>query len=498
MIKRLFTIACLVLFVACATAQTTIKVGDFYFQIVSVPNKTVKIVRGEIPYKGHVEIPSTIEYSGRLFKVISIKDAFSKNEDILSVHIPGSLEKIETEAFDRCVKLSQVQIDEGIKEIGDNAFRRTAITYIKLPTSVKTLHYQCFAACKRLRKVDMLGVETVNLSVFDGCSFLVDLTFPSSLKKLCGIGGLTGCASLRTISFNSPVYWAGKIEKCPNIVQITSNTRTPKANATFHYGTMDTKTTIVVPKGCLNIYTSTSGWNNFLNIKEIDDSPIIMPNAAKEINELGDEYFDGKNGRIIDYKKAGDCYRKASEMGLPVAFFNLAYNYEYGLGMEMNIMEAGKLYRKSVDNDYDYRKVYKHIDRVREDYPDAVPSTNVTKTINVVSFKQTFSGIKFKIDGIDCTDYEMKVHGSFVPVQDITIWWPNTVYLRTKNGKKVNVIRAEGIIFEPKKTFYPSGKRYNFSLSFPLLPIGTTQFDLIESDKADSWKFLDIILEKPI
>ena len=499
--RKITAIICMALIAVCMNAQTTIQVGDFYYQIVSVPNKTVRIVRGATPYKGRIDIPATIDYSGRTFSVISFANAFNRNEDIISVHIPGTFEKIEAEAFDRCINLKEVRIDEGVKEIGDDAFRKTAITSIKLPASVKTICYECFAGCKRLRKVEMLGVETVSLSVFDGCALLKDLTFPSTLKKLSGLGGLAGCSSLRTVTFNSPVYWAGKVEKCPSIVQITSNTKTPKANAPFHTGTMDTKTTIAVPKGCMNIYASTSGWNNFLNMKETDNSIVKMPQTAKEINDLGNEYFDGSNGRAIDYAKAAECYRKAMEMGYAEAYFNMAYSKEFGLGMASDIEGAARLYTEAVKKGFDYERVYKHLERIKVEVPEVGKlndSGTISKRIDVKSFRQEVQGCSCKIKSVECKGYEMTVYGTITSSRSITIWWPRTIYIKTKNGKKIQAVRASGIPFDPQKAVANEGQPIEFSLTFPMLPEGTTVFDIIESDNADSWKFLDIMLNEPI
>ena len=496
--KKISLIICLALFVAKVNAQTTFKVGDFYYQIVSVPNKTVKIVRGDGTYKGHLDIPSTIEYSGRIFKVISIKGAFSRNEDITSVHIPGTFDVVETEAFDRCTNLTQVIIDEGVKTIGESAFRKTAIPYIKLPSSVKTLEYHCFGGCDRLRKIDMPGVEAVNIGVFNGCKLLIDLTFPSTFKRLCGLGGLAGCSSLRTITFNSPVYWAGKLENCSGVVQIVSNTRTPKANAPFHYGTMDTKTTIVVPKGCLDLYTSTAGWNNFLNIKEMETTPVKMPTTAEDINKLGDEYYDGSENHLINYQKANECYRKAMEMGNANAYFNLAYNYEFGLGTDVKLKEAEKLYREALSKGFPYDKAYKHLQRIHKEVPDASTEPVTSRTINVVSFKPNAEGNKCKIKRVVCSGYEMTVYGVCVSNESFEIWWPKSLYVITKDGKKFNAVRATGIPLEPSKGVKNEGVNLDFSITFPKLPAGTTQFDMIESDADGSWKYFDITLKDPI
>ena len=501
--KKVLSLLCMLMTVGITYAQTTFKIGDFYYQIVSVPNKTVRIVKGDTPYKGHIDIPSTIEYSGRVFKVISIKAAFFRNEDITSVHIPSSLEKVEYEAFDQCKNLSHIQIDEGIKEIDESAFRKTSVTYVKLPQSVKTLGYHCFAGCARLRNIDMPGVETISLGVFNACNLLVDLEFPSTLKVINGIGGMAGCSSLRTITFNSPVLWRDKVENCPSLVQIVSNTSTPKACSPFLYGNMDTKTTIVVPKGAVSAYTSTSGWNSFLNIKEIEGGTVTLPTIAEALNKLGDNYYEGKEDHVINYKKANECYRKAMEMGDAEGYFNWGYSLEFGLGTNVDLQEAERMYQEALSKNFDYERVRKHLTRIHEDVKPTRTEeiTTQSRRINIVSYQPNEEAKLCKIKWVECKGRLMTIHGVFEnDGKSKAIWWEKTLHIIAKDGQKRTIIEAQGIPLAPKSTF-PAINEYEkktFTITFTTPPAGTIQFDMIESDKADAWKWLNIKLEDPI
>lgn len=67
------------------------------------------------------------------------------------------------------------------------------------------------------------------------------------------------------------------------------------------------------------------------------------------------------------------------------------------------------------------------------------------------------------------------------------------------NGKKYNMIKAEGISYSPTFTDYPgyeSGREVslNFKLYFPPLPKGTTSFDFMESP-TDGWQIKGIELK---
>jgi TPR repeat protein len=64
------------------------------------------------------------------------------------------------------------------------------------------------------------------------------------------------------------------------------------------------------------------------------------------LNELGNRYHYG-TGVNIDYHKAVEYYRKASDLGNMYAQFNLALDYEQGTGVEKNYSIAVSLYNES-------------------------------------------------------------------------------------------------------------------------------------------------------
>lgn len=52
---------------------------------------------------------------------------------------PASLKEIKKQAFFNCKKLTQVTLNDGLETIGDEAFCNTAIEYLRLPKTVKSL-----------------------------------------------------------------------------------------------------------------------------------------------------------------------------------------------------------------------------------------------------------------------------------------------------------------------------------------------------------------------
>ena len=100
-----------------------------------------------IPEDGELVIPDEIDG----FKMTAISQKAFYGTALEKVVIPGSIETIGISAFERCSNLTEVVLNDGLKEIGLNSFSSTAITEIYIPktvTSIKHLrrtNIACFA-----------------------------------------------------------------------------------------------------------------------------------------------------------------------------------------------------------------------------------------------------------------------------------------------------------------------------------------------------------------
>lgn len=84
-------------------------------------------------------------------------------------------------------------------------------------------------------------------------------------------------------------------------------------------------------------------------------SPTEGPTNAAEENELGDDFYYGRNGRPRDDAAAVKWYRMASEQGNAAGQASLAFMYEHGRGgLVMDPMQALKLYRQAAAQGNDY------------------------------------------------------------------------------------------------------------------------------------------------
>ena len=158
-------------------------VCDFCGTPINVPykgeNNTDYIIKNNviIKYKGHsqyVDIPEGIE-------VLSNK-AFQGNENIHEVILPSTLKYIQDDCFSNCFKLQKVAFNNGLREIGDNAFRHTAIREIVLPESVVYIGENAFFECGSLKRVIVNNESPfIGNSAFKGCIDLKDVQLDFSL-----------------------------------------------------------------------------------------------------------------------------------------------------------------------------------------------------------------------------------------------------------------------------------------------------------------------------
>ena len=126
--------------------------------------------------------------------------SFLGDETLAVVAIPGSVESVGSFAFEECVGLSAVTIEEGPKEIGEWAYARCSdLSQITIPGSVTKIGDKCFYDCSGLRDVNLSkGLESIGDEAFDGCIALTKIDLPNSVKEIVN-NPFVNCERLRTI-----------------------------------------------------------------------------------------------------------------------------------------------------------------------------------------------------------------------------------------------------------------------------------------------------------
>lgn len=92
-----------------------------------------------------VKIPATVTHIGRY--------GFGNMDNLEKAVLPDSLIAMETAAFYRDAKLSELKLNEGLQDIGNYSFSYAAISELEIPKSVTNIGRSSFAACENLDKV---------------------------------------------------------------------------------------------------------------------------------------------------------------------------------------------------------------------------------------------------------------------------------------------------------------------------------------------------------
>ena len=112
-------------------------------------------------------IPSTVTLGSTTFEVTELGGGLYSGRNIRHVTFPASLKRIDGWCFDNG-SLQEVNLPEGLEEIGDRAFsNNTNLRDVTLPVSIKKLSYRAFEGCD-LRSCNIpAGFRGYGRSVYD-------------------------------------------------------------------------------------------------------------------------------------------------------------------------------------------------------------------------------------------------------------------------------------------------------------------------------------------
>jgi len=199
-----------------------------------------------INYTGNdknVEIPSEID--GLPVKAVGSM-AFIDNQNITSVTVPASVATVDSNAFEGCTNLSEINlpstltfigwdilldtayaaenyedgvlyagqylissdsstigesvtVKEGTTLIATGAFFNSTVKSLTLPDSLKIINSNAFSTCCSLTSVTIPeGVENIEYGAFYSCSSLKEVSLPSTLKTI-GSNCFADCTSLTSL-----------------------------------------------------------------------------------------------------------------------------------------------------------------------------------------------------------------------------------------------------------------------------------------------------------
>lgn len=312
-----------------------------------------------------INLPSTLKKLGE----ISFSDC--KNLRTSPLVLPEGLTEIPRRCFMNCRSLSEVTLPstirsigeatffgsyitkinfpEGLEKIGDSAFYGSHLEEAVLPSSCLTLDGTAhFALNRNLRTLSLPdGLTSIPDDFAEEGLSLIDVNMPSSLKtignmafSLCPLGGslklpegLTeigdrafyGATGIREVTFPSTLLslgmlscdnWSGlKSIRCigavPPVCEIATNGLGPFGTPNYNVNDgVINSIPVYVPKGSLELYRNSPGWDIFFNFIETEYSPAgideVYDKDSVTVSVEGSEIvISGKEGRFTIYSLDG-------------------------------------------------------------------------------------------------------------------------------------------------------------------------------------------------
>lgn len=122
----------------------------------------------------------------------------------------------------RASLVTSIEIGEGVRNIGRNAFAKTRIVSITLPAGLEEIGDEAFKDCRSLASITIpYGTTTIGKSAFEGCEIIPKVIIPASVRTI-GERAFAKCKSLTDISVPSRVSTLGKetFKDCKNLSKI--------------------------------------------------------------------------------------------------------------------------------------------------------------------------------------------------------------------------------------------------------------------------------------
>lgn len=109
---------------------------------------------------------------------------------------------IGDEAFKNVANVSNIELPEALKYIGDSAFEGSFITSIKM-MNLENIGNYAFKNCPRLSSIEMVqGVKNIGTEAFYGLTLIRSVVFPGEIEYI-GPGAFANCSLLETIDLSS-------------------------------------------------------------------------------------------------------------------------------------------------------------------------------------------------------------------------------------------------------------------------------------------------------
>ena len=185
--------------------------------IVVPEEKTPFDIAREQGFKFNEENTGLLEAPANLIGTAAIPDGVRvigqgafKNSAITTLILPDSVTEIASEAFKNCTQLAEIKFGSGLTRIGNESFEGCKkLTALTIPDSVTRIGRNSFKACTNLTDLSIgNGIFVISSGAFRECSKLTSVVIPDSVTEI-GSGAFWECTALTDVKFGNKLEVIG-------------------------------------------------------------------------------------------------------------------------------------------------------------------------------------------------------------------------------------------------------------------------------------------------
>lgn len=110
---------------------------------------------------------------------------FTGCDALQEVVLHKGVKRIASYAFTGCESLKAITLPNGIREIYGNAFEKTGLESVTIPSSLKEISFYTFRDCTKLNQVNLpKGIKEIGVEAFGGCHSLKSIELPGGIKDI--------------------------------------------------------------------------------------------------------------------------------------------------------------------------------------------------------------------------------------------------------------------------------------------------------------------------
>ena len=206
--KKMSLSLCTFLAAAGMFAQTTFEVNKTTYTVTG--ENEVELTKGDTKVTTLV-LPSKVTFEDKEYTVTSIGENAYRWSEATSIKIPGTVKVIGHGAFSSC-SASELTLEEGIEIIGSYAFSSHKIVNLEIPSTVKRIKESAFFGSSSTPTLQSLtlhdGLKVIENSAFYG-NAIVELEIPASVDSLNDKAFLYS-GSLEKLTLNEGLVYIGE------------------------------------------------------------------------------------------------------------------------------------------------------------------------------------------------------------------------------------------------------------------------------------------------